>query len=159
MKHCCSKACNCRQICAFGSDTRPLSPDKAYRHFDLLVSGLWKIECACTHQQDMILWVSRLLADPQKNDIAQSVRTSAVRQQVVIFSRHENKSHPIHITSKLWSSELPILIVVNEDARLAVLGLFSGDTPISWILDCLGSGSITSYLVSQRKSQACCRFA
>ena len=97
--------------------------------------------CASTGYDSL---VSRLLADPRKNDIAQSARTSAVRQQAVTFSHHENESYSIHIASRLWSCELPILTVVNEDARLAVLGFFIGDTPISWILDGLGSGSVIS---------------
>jgi hypothetical protein len=107
--------------------------------------------CASTGYDSL---VSRLLADPRKNDIAQSARTSAVRQQAVTFSHHENESYSIHIASRLWSCELPILTVVNEDARLAVLGLFFGDTPISWILDCLGSGSIISFHSGSRKRVA-----
>jgi hypothetical protein len=58
---------------------------------------------------------------------------------------------------KPWSYKLPALnAVVYEDAQLAPLGVFIGDTPVSY----LGSSwKRERYFVSHRKSQACCRFA
>jgi hypothetical protein len=62
----------------------------------------------------------------------------------------------MHDRLKPLSYNLPILnMVVYKDARIAVLGLFIGDTPVSSILDYLGSGSvISSYSGSGKRDAA-----